>query len=362
MNNLKPETWDLKPGTWKLELITGPTLFMPSPANLPYLLGVDGGNTKTIALVARADGTLLGEGRARCSDIYTDSDPNVPLAQAEHAINAALDRAGIAAADLAAAAFSMAGADWDEDKTLIRNAMHARGFGERIHVVNDSVGALWAGSPAGPAVACVCGTGANTAARNAEGRIWHSSWWQDVQGAHQLAHKVLMAVYRAELGMAPSTALTPAVLQHFNRENIEEIVYLFNSRNEPPEHSSVGSLSKVLFDVAQAGDPTAIQIATEHGAGLGDYVLAAARQVGIEHEPFTLVLGGGVLRHASRIMPEALIARVQSQSPHITPIYSIFEPAVGALLLAFETAGIELTGDILDRVTGTLPASSLFAT
>ncbi len=51
----------------------------------------------------------------------------------------------------------------------------------------------------------------------------------------------------------------------------------------------------------------------EHGAALGDYVLAAARQVEIEGIPFTLVLAGDVLRYSVRLLHEALIARVRSR-------------------------------------------------
>src|SRR5256884_3691789 len=34
------------------------------------VLGVDGGNSKTIAIVAALDGTILGAGRGGCGDIY----------------------------------------------------------------------------------------------------------------------------------------------------------------------------------------------------------------------------------------------------------------------------------------------------
>ena len=35
-----------------------------------FVLGVDGGNTKTIALVASLNGAILGAGRGGCGDIY----------------------------------------------------------------------------------------------------------------------------------------------------------------------------------------------------------------------------------------------------------------------------------------------------
>ena len=328
-----------------------------------YVLGVDGGNTKTIALVGRSDGSVVGMGRGGCSDIYTSPDVEVPLGEADRAVSSALAMSEIEAGDLAAGAFSMAGADWPEDFALLQSAMRARAYGRRIVVVNDAVGALRAGSSGGPAVVAVCGTGANTAARSADGKVWHTSWWQDAQGAHYLGIQALQAVYRAELGIDPPTALTAAVLRHFERESVEEIVYLFSARGVADSaYAKVGSLSKVLFDTAHAGDPTAHALVRKHGEALGGYVLAAARRVGIEKLPFTLVLTGGVLRHPSRLMPEALIARVQVEAPGANPVYSIFEPAVGALLLAFEAAGITVDEPLLERLAATLPQSSLFAT
>ncbi len=328
-----------------------------------YVLGVDGGNTKTIALVARLDGTIVGYGRGGCSDIYTNPDPALPLSEAEKAVRAALHMAGIDAESLAVGAFSMAGADWPEDFTLVQAAMLSRGFGARVIVVNDAVGALWAGSLSGPAVVVACGTGAATASRSADGTVWHSSWWQDPQGAHQLGVKTLQAVYRAELGVDPPTMLTDSVLRHFERESVEGVLHLFMSRvEERPSSSKVSQLSRVLLDAAGAGDLIARRIVQEHGEALGDYALAAARQVGIEGGPFTLALTGGVFRHSCSLLAEALIARVRASSPGVVPVYSRFEPAVGALLLGLEAAGCSLDEPLLSRLTASLPDVSLFAT
>ena len=74
-----------------------------------------------------------------------------------------------------------------------------RGYGQRIVIVNDAMGALRAGSPDGTGVVVACGTGAAVGARHPDGRIWHSSFWQEVQGADELSLSALRAVYRAEL-------------------------------------------------------------------------------------------------------------------------------------------------------------------
>jgi N-acetylglucosamine kinase-like BadF-type ATPase len=328
-----------------------------------YVLGVDGGNTKTLAMVARVDGAIMGVGRSGCSDIYTHPSPEVPLAEVDKAVSAALKMAGVGAEALAAGAFSMAGADWPEDYALLEASLAKRGLGRRVVVVNDGLGALRAGSPDGTGVVVVCGTGTATAARAMDGKSWHSSYWQEAQGAHELGLKTISAAYRAELEIEPPTALAGAVLRHFRVEKLEEVLHLFTGRtaNRPPE-SQVSALARVLLDTAQAGDPTARRIVAEHGAALGDYALAAARQVGIEGTPFNLVLAGGVFRHSSRLLPEALVACVHTTSSLARPIYSRFEPAIGALFLALEAAGVTIDAPLLDRLIPTLPEASLFAT
>ena len=73
-----------------------------------------------------------------------------------------------------------------------------RGYGQRIVIVNDAMGALRAGSPDSTSVVVACGTGTAVGARHPDGRIWHSSFWQEVQGADELSLPALRAVYRAD--------------------------------------------------------------------------------------------------------------------------------------------------------------------
>src|SRR5947199_3112408 len=105
---------------------------------MPYVLGVDGGNTKTVALIASLDGTILGAGRGGCGDIYNASagtlwpdSASAAVANIEYTVNAALDAAGIKAADLVTSVFNMAGADWPEDSSICRQRCRNVALGVR---------------------------------------------------------------------------------------------------------------------------------------------------------------------------------------------------------------------------------------
>ena len=337
---------------------------------MQYILGVDGGNTKTIAIVADLDGTILGTGRGGCGDIYNASiegtnlldSASAAIANIEYAVETALKAARVKAADLVTAVFNMAGADWPEDFALLEKAMTLRGYGRILTVQNDAMGVLHAGVADNIGVSVICGTGGATGARGPDGRIWHSSMWQDqVQGSFDMSRKAFDAVIRSELGIEPPTKLKQCFLDYFGLDSVEEMLHLFTGRIQRPA-KQVDGLTRFLLDEAEAGDEVARQIVQEHGRALGDYAVVASRFVGLEGTPFSLVLAGGVLRHPSTLLADTIIKRVQLSSPEVRPKRSRFEPIIGVLFSALEAAGITIDEELLVRLVPTLPSSEFFAT
>lgn len=332
-----------------------------------FVLGVDAGNTKTIALVANTQGAILGYARSGCGDIYGAASEGAAIAAISDALASALANASIAKAQLVSAVFSAAGADWPEDFEFIRAALAATGIPNPI-VHNDALGALRAGSPDGTGVVVACGTGAAVGARNADGRVWHTSFWQQVGGAADLARQALTAVYRRELGFGPATALTPAILSFFNMGCVEDVLHTLTARKSAAEfesrfiHPKMGGLARLLFDVAAAGDEIAREIVVAHGAALGDHAVLAAHKVGIAHERFNLVLTGGVLRHSSPLLQEAIAIQVRKSARGVHVIQSAFEPAVGALMIALEASAITIDAAVRAQLQRTLPPAYMFET
>jgi N-acetylglucosamine kinase-like BadF-type ATPase len=337
---------------------------------MQYVLGVDGGNTKTIALVAALDGTILGTGRGGCGDIYNapvegtiwPDSVAAAIANIEYAASTALQSAQVKAADLVTAVFNMAGADWPEDFALLETAMKVRGYGRRLTVQNDAIGVLHAGVADNIGVSVICGTGGATGARGPDGRTWHSSMWQNqAQGSFEMSRKAFDAVIRSELGIEPPTTLKQRFLDYFGLDSVEEMLHLFTGRVQPPV-KRFDNLTRFLLDEAETGDEVARQVVQEHGRALGNYAVVAARFVGLEGIPFSLVLAGGVFRHPSTLLANTIVERVQLTSPEVRPTRCRFEPIVGVLFSALEVAGMTIDEALLDRLVPTLPSSELFAT
>ncbi|MGI9252825.1 MAG: BadF/BadG/BcrA/BcrD ATPase family protein [Thermomicrobiales bacterium] len=326
-------------------------------------LGVDGGNTKTVALVAAEDGTILGAGRGGASDIYAAVSESAALASVAGAVSAALGAAGASLAEIESAAFGMAGADWPEDFRLLHDAFAARGFTDDPLVVNDAVGALRAASPDGFGVALVAGTGMAIAARSPEGSIWHSSHWPMPGGGSGLGEAALQAIFNAHLEVGPHTSLTARALDLLGMANPEAVLYELTARGKRrwvlPDYAR---LAPLVLDEACAGDPVAEGIVAEVGRTLARHAAAAADRVGLDMECFTLALAGGTFRHRGTCYLSAIVGALAEELPCITPIVSDLEPAAGPLMLAMERAGLEITPERRAKIAATMPPQSLFTT
>lgn len=322
-----------------------------------HVLAIDAGNSKTIALVARADGRIVGAGRSGGGDIYGVGEPSAYAAHAE-AARLAMLQASVSADEIGAYVLSAAGADWPEDFDAICAGSIAHGL-PRPLVVNDAMGGLRAGSPDGAGVVVVCGTGSAIGAKAADGRIWHSSFWIGAYGGGSLGDAAIRAMVREALGHGPATQLTHALQTHFGMESAEAVLHHVTRRGSGIQPRT---LSRLVLDVAAAGDPVALKIARDQADALGDYAITAARRVGLDAGPFALVLSGGVLRHSSGLIPDGIVSRVRATLPLAQPVRAEFEPAVGALILALEMLGAPVDDFVLANTRVTMPVAKLFET
>lgn len=325
---------------------------------MSLVLGVDGGNSKAIALVARRDGSIIGAARRSGSaDIYAGEAAALDLLR--DVVDDALADAGAARSEVGAAAFSLAGADWPEDIDLLRSALRRLGFATPPIVVNDAIGALAGAVPDGPAVVVSIGTGAATGARGADGSTWHSSFWQVTQGAAELAQLAIGAVTRSELGIEPAPGLEEELLTAIGDGSVDEALHRLTHRDR--NSSEIGAVVRALFEAADAGDPVAERIVVRHGTGIGEIAAVAARRVGIDRVPYPLAFCGGVARGgAPRLIAAAVDAiTAAGQAPRLTA--ARWEPAIGAVLIGLRALEVSPSRVVADRLDASMPSPELFS-
>jgi N-acetylglucosamine kinase-like BadF-type ATPase len=116
---------------------------------------------------------------------------------------------------------------------------------------------------------------------------------------------------------------------------------------------ALGAASVALLDAASEGDSIARRAIREVAGQVGDMVRAASSKVGLA-SPTPVVLSGGLFRHSCTALVDALA----SELPGSELVRARFEPAAGALLLAFDELG---AAPELARLEATLPPDEFFA-
>jgi hypothetical protein len=133
------------------------------------VLGVDGGGSKTHALVADEHGEVVGFASSGRSN-WEDTGLEAAGAALAEAIGGALAAAQVPPGALAAGAFGLAGLDWGPDRPLLGALLDPLGLAGPRKLENDSFIALRAGASRPFGVVVVAGTGHVAAGRSPAGR------------------------------------------------------------------------------------------------------------------------------------------------------------------------------------------------
>ena len=112
-------------------------------------------------------------------------------------------------------------------------------------------------------------------------------------------------------------------------------------RHEPLTRAEVAGLCPVVVEVARQGDQTAIRILREAGVELGRLAVAVIKRLRMEQETFAIVPFGGVFKAGELIM-KSFTETCLAAAPQATIIQPRFEPVVGAVLIALNEIGVEI--------------------
>jgi N-acetylglucosamine kinase-like BadF-type ATPase len=300
------------------------------------VLGVDGGATKTDAVVMSADGRILGSGRAGSSNWES-----IGLADAVNAIVLAVDtalaEAGHTRRDVAAAVFALAGVDWPADHVRLAGALDFLGLGGERYVTNDAFAALRAGTSGRAGCVSSAGTGAVAAGRNEAGQTARTmaEGFGELGGAGDIVERALWACARMREASGPETALASALCAALGTPDLDS---LFESIKR--QGLAVGAeLAPVVLEVAARGDEVAQRLLEEQGRSLADEVLGVARRLGMLEEAFELVIAGSVHLAGSLPLDTAFAERVAARAPRAQIIPLRERAVVGAARLALDQIG-----------------------
>jgi N-acetylglucosamine kinase-like BadF-type ATPase len=303
----------------------------PRAASSFHVLGLDAGGTKTVCLLADADGNIVSEARGGGANLQAVGELEV-----EKVLHDVMERAiGDRPVMPAAICLGIAGVDREGDGAVIAGVMRRIGYKARVLVANDALIALVAGVGDEPGVVVIAGTGSIAYGRNAANEAARAGGWGYVLGdegsGYWIGRQALRAVVREADGRGRPTALTPLVLAHFGALRPQELVHAIYSHVLKPQ--AIAAVARAVERAADDGDELALEILDVGARELAACARSVVTRLGMRDEAFTFVLAGGVLEAVPR-----LVAGVDCHLRQIAPRSRVDlldrEPALGAVTLA----------------------------
>jgi glucosamine kinase len=309
-----------------------------------YFLGVDGGGTKTRAVVVDARQKILGEAEAGPSNPL-----RVGVSEAANAVRDAAERAcvkaGVRRIEVAAAEVGLAGVKRADIRERMRAALRAELGIKPVEVVTDADIALYGATEGKPGLVIIAGTGSICCGVNARGRHACAGGWGPIAGdegsGSWIARRALQAVARASDGRGRKTSLVEAACEFFNvakAEDLSTAVYAPNVTN-----NRIAGFGRNVVEAAKRRDVVAREIIEEAGRELARAACAVTRKLRMEHERFQIAYVGGVFA-AGRLLLDTLRDEVEAVAPGAYLAPPLLTPAEAAARMAGEQVRLALAG------------------
>lgn len=320
---------------------------------MDLILGVDGGQSSTIALLADETGLVLGVGHGGpANHIHEPGGVQRMENSLRDAVHSAFASAGLPLQRVASACFGMTGG-MELATDLAPRFVQA----DALTVHHDVVTALAGASRGGPGVILISGTGAIAYGQTIDGRTAKVDGagylFGDEGGGYWIGVRALNAFARAVDGRGPDTALARAIPEAFGQADfagVHRVVY-----DQTAGRPEIASLAAVVGAAAASGDAVAQAILVEAGALLAESALVAVRRLSLADPP--IYYSGGVFE-AGRWLLDSFSTAIHHAVPQATIKPAAFPQVVGALILAQQPRAA-LTDAFYQTLEQSLPAQVL---
>lgn len=255
-----------------------------------YFLGIDGGGTKTSAVVLDDTLQVLGRGVSGASNHYAVGADTAVRNCAEAAKMALSDAARINSQvtqnSIEGWGLGLAGVRRESDAFLMRGRLNNLCRGCPWILETDAVAAHFGAFNGGVGIVQIAGTGAICLGVDEKGERFYADGWGALLGdegsGYWIGQQALRAACRSADGRAPRSQLTGAVLGALGVADCNDLVHFLHA--EKNARDSIASLARLVFDAAMGGVPEAIEIREEATMLLSRSIAATARRMLMRHQ------------------------------------------------------------------------------
>lgn len=315
-----------------------------------YFLGIDGGGSRTRALLCDASGQIAGRGLSGATNPRA-----VPAFELRRNLLDAIRQAtdDIEPTAIHTAHLGIAGASEASARKLISQIARELLKSEATHITvgHDLETALEAGLTGRPGVVLIAGTGSASYGRNAAGQTAECGGWGDLVddsgSGSWIGLQALQACVRQADGRSAETSLMNKVMQFLEIGSMS--AFKARIHDQGLTRSERAGLAPIVIDLAVSGDTDAAGIMSEAIEGLCQLALSTGRKLKLSQP--ALCLRGGLTENPC--FREALSTALRSYGFETIGEHPRLPAEAGALLLALKSANVTTGKDTIARLAKT---------
>lgn len=315
------------------------------------VLGIDGGGTKTRAVITDLSANVIGVGISGPSN-YDD----IGVQQTKNNLLDVIKKASYGLPkgfNIEVAYLGLAGITCPKDQKIIHSLLQEIDNlkGTRIIVTHDCSTALAGANGGRPGILAIAGTGSSCYGRNFKGKTFLGGGWGflfgDVGSSFYLGKEAILAIVNAYDGIGPNTLLTEPILNNLKISDMSELMHrIYHPRLD---RVGIASLAPIVTKTAN-DDPVSKSIIENSCEGLARIIASVAHKLELSQElEFDLSLSGGLV-NSGTIYTEILKEKISKKLPNAILIDPIMSPVAGAILLGLQELGIDLNSKIIDSL------------
>jgi len=304
---------------------------------LSFVVGMDGGSTKTLAMVSNLKAQVLGVGRSGCSnwEIVTE---NGAARVINDSIKQALQEAKVQPEQILHIHMGLAGMDWPDDERRLRKHLSSFEWAKKITIENDAFLGIKANIPEGIGIGVSAGSGVCSCIICPDGQRYFYGSFTDLGGGSDINEQTLHAIVRDEDGRGKPTSLKKSLLKALGFLTVADLLYAITRKKYVIPSDSI---RKVLFKEANQNDEIAVGIITRFGKELSLMAINLIRRYNLTNNSIPIVASGSLMTKTGALLFNVFKKEIKSSIPDARVILTQNQPVLGAVWTALNECGID---------------------
>lgn len=306
---------------------------------MTYVIGIDGGGTKTKAVIADGTGAIIA------SETVGPTNPNlISTEELHHTLDVLLRGLGSQAPEqykkVTYLFAGVSGAGVEQSRiSLFHVLTKLVSDYVTIRVESDTINALYSGTFGKPGIVQIAGTGSITYGINNKSEHDRVGGWGylfgDEGSGFDIGRQGIMAVLKSDDGRGPKTILTEKIYAFFGVTHARDLIQKVYTATVPK--NDISPLSRVVFQAYKKNDPAAVAIINGVAKEISISIKTLYKKLFDFNETVDAVLCGGVFNEIDIVPP--LIKRELGDLSRIKPCIPEMSPVGGSVIGAYLMQG-----------------------